>query len=117
MENLKYAVDLSDSMNLAGFKNSFIKPLKMDLSLGVAIFQLLKSFTHKNEQIITKNDLFMFLESYTQTAIIDNTKSHQNVDNIVSNIERAGCPIKFCLESVSYSSIGKFLLIFLLNFS
>jgi len=106
LENLKYAVTLPDQISLSTFKNNFIKPLKMDFSLGVAIFQLLKTFSHKNEQVMSKTDLFMFLESYTIGNISDNTKSNRSVDYIVSTLERSGCPIKFCLESVNYTEKG-----------
>ena len=107
MENLKYAVNLPDSMTILEFKNSFIKPLKMDYSLGVAIFQLLKTFTNKNEQVMTKNVLFMFLESYTSSNLFfDTAKKNQNIESIVMSIEKNGCPIIYCLEAIDYSNNG-----------
>jgi Ca2+-binding EF-hand superfamily protein len=109
-ENLKCAVRLEKTMNLQQFKDSFIKPLRMDMNLGIAVFQLIKIFSHKDEQLISQEDLITFLESYLD---YDNNKLNENlsnsnfdVSNIVEMLENSGCPLKFILDNIPYNKNG-----------
>jgi Ca2+-binding EF-hand superfamily protein len=100
-ENIKVLCDLPEKMNLQQFKDSFIKPLQLDINLGLAIFQLLKNFSHKNEQFITKPDLIMLLESY-----FENPNTTLDINSIISNLEESGCSLAKCFDQIKYSSKG-----------
>ena len=59
-------------MNLFQFRNLFIKQLQIDLSIGISLFQLAKSYNKKKEKIlptISKADLFKILISYINPEI------------------------------------------------
>jgi hypothetical protein len=131
-ENLKCAVNLESLMILSQFKELFIKPLKMDVYLGLALFQLLKNFTHKNEQTINKEDLIVFLESYveefddlnslsntrnlsisnnynTNTSVKHNqlSKSPQNnISDLIDLLSKSGCNIEIIFDYIPYNSSG-----------
>ena len=102
-ENLSIGLNLPKTMNLMSFRESFVTKLNMDLALGITIFQLLKNFSHKDEQIISKDDLFMFLESYITQP--ENEQTNQ-IEIIIANLEMMGCPLKFPFETINYNSKG-----------
>jgi len=64
----------------------------------------LKNFSHKDEQIITKDDLFMFLESY---IISEESEEGNQIESIIGNIEMVGCPLKIVFEHIKYNPTGK----------
>ena len=90
-------------MNLKIFREGFVDKLNMNLALGISIFKLLKNFSHKDEQIVSNDDLFMFLESY----ISPNQEEQNNqIELMISNLESIGCPLKYPLENLKYNSNG-----------
>ncbi len=103
-ENLNVGLNISKTMNLMYFRENFVDKLNMDLALGISTFQLLKNFSHKDEQIITKDDLFMFLESYITSE--ENEESCQ-LESIIGNIEMVGSPLKIAFEHIKYNPSGK----------
>jgi hypothetical protein len=100
-DNLLYFLSPTNTMNLYYFRENFIKSLGMDLPLGIATFQLLKSFSNKDESVITKDDLFNLIYSYTDIGI---TKFDPEV--IVTNLENNGMPLKYCLGEIYYNPGG-----------
>ena len=67
IKNLSTFLRLPESLNLFQFRNLFINPLQMDLSLGIGLFQFVKSYNQKKENIlptISKTNLFNVLTSY-----------------------------------------------------
>ena len=72
IENVSTFLRLPESLNLFQFRNLFINPLQMDLSLGIGLFQFVKSYNQKKENIlptITKTNLFNVLTSYINYGI------------------------------------------------
>jgi Ca2+-binding EF-hand superfamily protein len=100
-ENLLHFLQLTNTLNLHNFRENFIKPLSMELPLGIATFQLLKSFSNKDESIITKDDLLNLVYSYIDTSV---TKMDPEI--IVNNIETNSMPVKSCFESLGYNQHG-----------
>ncbi len=72
----------------------------MDLSLGVAMFQLLKTFSGRNELIITKDDIINLIISFTE----DNVK--YDTETIVYNLENNGIHLRYCFEAIPYNYSG-----------
>ena len=54
-----------EKMNYSQYLKTFANPLGFNEFFSLIIFQLLKAFTKKGEQIISKNDLIIFFDSYT----------------------------------------------------
>jgi hypothetical protein len=98
-ENLKILCELQDKMNLQQYKDAFTKPLSVDINLGLAIFQLLKNFSHKNEQFITKSDLLMLLESYFEPE-----QQNKDLNSLVLNLETSSCTLSNCFDNIKYSN-------------
>ena len=64
-ENLKTILDKCDNvMNLEQYNLNFVKPLNIQPEVSLTIFQLLKTISNEGDQLISKNDLIAFLESY-----------------------------------------------------
>ena len=65
MQNVSTFLRLPESLTLFRFRNLFINPLQMDLSLGIGLFQFVKSYNTKKEPILPtisrKNLLFRFI--------------------------------------------------------
>ena len=102
-EKLTECLKLPKRMNLKIFREGFVDKLNMNLALGISIFKLLKNFSHKDEQIVSNDDLFMFLESY----ISPNQEEQNNqIELMISNLESIGCPLKYPLENLKYNSNG-----------
>ncbi len=67
IKNISNFLRLPDSLTLFQFRNLFINPLQMDLSLGIGLFQFVKSYNNKKELVlptISKTNLFNVLTSY-----------------------------------------------------
>jgi hypothetical protein len=67
IKNISSFLRLPESLTLFQFRNLFINPLQMDLSLGIGLFQFVKSYNQKKEAIlptISKANLFNVLTSY-----------------------------------------------------
>ena len=67
IKNISNFLRLPESLTLFQFRNLFINPLQMDLSLGISLFQFVKSYNNKKELVlptISKTNLFNVLTSY-----------------------------------------------------
>ena len=67
IKNISNFLRLPETLTLFQFRNLFINPLQMDLSLGIGLFQFVKSYNQKKELIlptISKTNLFNVLTSY-----------------------------------------------------
>lgn len=73
-KNVSTFLRLPESLTLFQFRNLFINPLQMDLSLGIGLFQFVKSYNQKKENIlpsISKTNLFNVLTSYLDYDITE----------------------------------------------
>lgn len=50
IQNVSSFLRLPESLTLYQFRNLFINPLQMDLSLGIGLFQFVKSYNTKKRQ-------------------------------------------------------------------
>ena len=67
IKNISTFLRLPETLNLFQFRNLFINPLQMDLSLGIGLFKFVKSYNNTKEFIlptISKDNLFKVLSSY-----------------------------------------------------
>jgi len=67
IQNVSSFLRLPDSLTLYQFRNLFINPLQMELSLGIGLFQFVKSYNTKKETVlptISRTNLFNVLTSY-----------------------------------------------------
>ena len=74
IDNLSAFLHLPNDINLSQFRKLFINQLQIDLSLGIGIFQLAKSYNKKKEKnlpTISKDDLLNILTSYMDLDIKD----------------------------------------------
>ena len=105
-----------EKMNLSQYNLFFSKPLNMEPVLAMTVFQLLKTIMPNGEQLLDKNDLIMFLESYSANTDISNIKFNKNENKedqtiegilkIVENIEFFSSPIKYAFESIPFRRNG-----------
>ena len=115
-------IDNSENMNYTQFVDSFGKKLKISSSSIDAIFHLLKHKSPKVEpqQLISKSDLIMFLETFCyendKSNIIfnfnkknvedDEGLSLSGIKDIIENIEENGPPLKYSFEKIPFLSCG-----------
>jgi hypothetical protein len=74
IQNVSSFLRLPESLTLFQFRNLFINPLQMDLSLGIGLFQFVKSYNTKKETVlptISRTNLFNVLTSYLNYNIKD----------------------------------------------
>ena len=105
-----------DKMNLSQYNLYFSRPLNMEPTLAMTIFQLLKTIMPNGEQLLDKKDLIMFLESYSGNSDISgikltNSKNKEdqklnNIQKIVDIIESYASPIKFAFETIPFRRSG-----------
>ena len=105
-----------EKMNLSQYNLFFSRPLNMEPILSMTIFQLLKTIMPNGEQLLDKNDLIMFLESYSANNDISNIKLNKDINKedqkiegiqkIVETIEFYSSPIKFAFESIPFRRNG-----------
>ena len=105
-----------DKMSLSQYNLFFSKPLNMEPILAMNIFQLLKKITPNGEQTLDRNDLIMFLESYSSNSDISNSNliynknkdinSMKSIQKIIEEIESYASPIKFAFESIPFRRSG-----------
>ena len=114
-----------DKMNLSQFNLFFAKPLNMEPSLATNIFQLLKTIMPNGEQLLDKNDLLMFLESYTSinNEFLKKEETKDNIEEIeklVEYIENNFPPMKYAFEIIPFRRNGMIssteLILYLQNF-
>ena len=95
----------NETMNYQQFLKSFAEPLSLDEFFALIIFQLLKSFSENGEQIISKNDLLIFFESYSLNK--KETKSkNKDIKEIIKYIKKIGAPIKYAFEIIPFRING-----------
>ena len=100
-----------DKMNLSQYNLLFVKPLNLEQSLATNIFQLLKTIMPNGEQLLDKNDLLMFLESY---SLNDNDYLEMNeskdkieeIEKLVEYIENNSPPLKYAFEMIPFRKNG-----------
>ena len=92
IQNVSSFLRLPESLTLFQFRNLFINPLQMDLSLGIGLFQFVKSYNTKKETIlptISRTNLFNVLASYL----------NYNIKNFEPKL------FLFYLENANYTSL------------
>jgi Ca2+-binding EF-hand superfamily protein len=94
-------LSIPNIMKLSQFRESFVKPLHMDYSLGIATFQLLRSLSGKETAQINKDDLFNLIESYFNTGVVET-----DPEVILFFVENNYTPIKYCFEAIPYNFSG-----------
>ena len=112
-ENLKTILDKCDNvMNLEQYNLNFVKPLNIQPEVSLTIFQLLKTIYNEGDQLISKNDLIAFLESYItdndNINLMDDTLLNERITTaeILQNLENNGAPIKYAFEKIPFSRNG-----------
>ena len=95
----------SNQMNYSEYLSSFANPLGLDDFFALIIFQLLKTFSDKGEQIISKNDLKMFFDSYSLEKNIKKTKN-KDIKEIIEYIITSAAPIKYAFEILPFRKTG-----------
>ena len=78
----KILENCDDIMNYSKYINDFSEPLQLDEFFSLILFQLLKTFSKKGEQQISKNDLLLFFESYSYES------NKMNIINLNKNIKK-----------------------------
>jgi hypothetical protein len=92
IQNVSSFLRLPESLTLFQFRNLFINPLQMDLSLGIGLFQFVKSYNTKKETVlptISRTNLFNVLTSYL----------NYNIKNFEPKL------FLFYLENANYTSL------------
>jgi hypothetical protein len=99
----------NETLELSEFRELLVKPLNLEYSLSISIFQILKSFSGKS--YIYLKDLINFLDSYLMINQMGDLKNLDNIEMLMLDpfyicklIELKGSELKFCLESLPYSS-------------
>ena len=104
-EILSTFLRLPDYMNLYQFRNLFINQLQIDLSTGISLFQLAKSYNKKKEKIlptISKVDLFKILTSYINPDI-----KEFEPKLFLFYLESANyTSLKYCFEAIKFQKNG-----------
>ena len=104
-ENLTSFLRLPEFMTLFQFRNLFINQLQIDLSLGISIFQLVKSYNKKKEKIlptISRDDLFNILKSY-----MNNDIKEFEPKLFLFYLESANyTSLKYCFEAIKFQKNG-----------
>lgn len=101
-DNLTKFLNLPGLINFKIFREKFVKPLQIEMSLGISIFKILKSFSLQKENqeiLITKDDIFNLINSY-----INNTSNPLDVSLIVKSLEHNGPELKYCFDSMKFNN-------------
>ena len=105
INNLSSFLRLPKDINLSQFRNLFINQLQVDLSLGVSLFQLVKSYNKKIEKnlpTISRYDLLKILVSYLN---IENKDFEPKL--FLYYLESANyTSLKYCFEALDYNKNG-----------
>ena len=105
IDNLSAFLHLPNDINLSQFRKLFINQLQIDLSLGIGIFQLAKSYNKKKEKnlpTISKDDLLNILTSYMDLDIKDFEPKLFLYYLEIANYT----PLKYCFEALDYNKNG-----------
>ena len=106
-----------DKMNLSQYNLFFSRPLNMEPILSTSIFQLLKTIMPNGEQLLDKNVLLMFIESYSGNSHLSNLNDLKNnknkeaqkaksIQKIMDVLDSYASPIKFVFESIPFRKSG-----------
>ena len=105
IKNISLFLRLPEVLNLFQFRNLFIYPLQMELSLGIGLFQLVKSYNKNKEPIlptISRDNLFKVLTSYINYNITEFEPNlflyYLEYGNYIS--------LKNCFEAIDYYPNG-----------
>ena len=105
INNLSSFLRLPKDINLSQFRNLFINQLQVDLSLGISLFQLAKSYNKKIEKnlpTISRDDLLKILVSYLN---LDNKDFEPKL--FLYYLESANyTSLKYCFEALDYNKNG-----------
>ena len=105
IKNISNFLRLPESLTLFQFRNLFINPLQMDLSLGIGLFQFVKSYNNKKELVlptISKTNLFNVLTSYLNYDI-----SEFEPKLFLFYLENGNYPsLKNCFEAIEFHPNG-----------
>ena len=105
IDNLSTFLRLPELMTLFDFRNLFINQLQIDLSLGIGIFQLAKSYNKTKEKIlpkISKDDLFNILTSYINPDV-----KEFEPKLFLFYLESANyTSLKYCFEAIIFQKSG-----------
>ena len=102
----------TEKMNLSQYNLFFAKPLNIEPSLAMTLFQLLKTIMPDGEQLLDKNDLIMLLESYSSlndNSLIENDSSKDRIEQLkqlVEHIENNYPPMKYAFEAIPFRRTG-----------
>ena len=106
-----------DKMNLSQYNLFFSRPLNMEPTLSTTIFRLLKTIMPNGEQLLDKNVLLMFIESYSGNSHLSNLSDLKNnknkeaqktksIQKIMDILESYASPIKLVFESIPFRRSG-----------
>ena len=102
--------DCQEIMNFSEYKKSFADKINLNEYFSLILFQLLKTFSKKGEQQISKNDLLMFFESYSidNNINLNNSKKvkTKDIQKIIKKIKYLGAPLKYALEIIPFRRNG-----------
>ena len=94
-----------ETMNYSKYLKSLANPLGFNEFFALIIFQLLKTFSKRGEQLISKNDLIIFFESYSLNNKEKKPKK-KNIKEILNYIQKIGAPIKYAFEIIPFRING-----------
>ena len=90
-----------DIMDYSNYTKNFSEPLKLNDLFSLTLFQLLKTISKNGTQLINKNDLLIFFDSFSNKNLI-NEKKHKNIPNLIE----IGAPINFAFENLPFRKSG-----------
>ena len=98
-------------MNFSEYKKHFSEPLGLNEFFSLILFQLLKTFSKKGEQQISKNDLLLFFESYSfendkSNLFSSNKTKKKDIKEVINNINKIGAPLKYSFEIIPFRKNG-----------
>ena len=98
-----------DNLSYLDYIKKIANPLNFNEFFSLIIFQLLKTFSKNGEQIISKNDLLIFFESYSFSNInssLTKKGKKQNIKEIIKSIEKKGAPLNYSLDKIPFRKSG-----------
>ena len=97
--------ECNETMSYSEYLSSFANPLGFDNFFSLIIFQLLKTFSDNGEQIISKNDIFMFFDSYSLEDKKNKIKK-KDIKEIIKYNKKLGAPLKYAFEIIPFRKNG-----------
>ena len=113
VNNLKLFLNLPENLKMSQFRELFIKPLGMDYGLGIATFQLVKSYNKDNttNDALNKTEILSTINTDTLfdvlTSYVDFNLSNFEPRLFLYYLENGRfSPLKMCFESIPYNYEG-----------